>query len=305
MAKAVADPKLRLRGGGVVPFMAPEEAYKHLGNWRRADGSDAEAWRVLRKRLKVAISRLRRLYKPSQNEFMMVSDALLGGLAGYYCQSTYITFEQAEEIERAWRNIFRWKFKEEFADAQSKPRIYYYQARGKGRYQRRHLWAVALSAVTSCVNKAMADVTDTAQRAAARSAVALAMERWGCRTAPSKWDWQHLVPALEASLRRQPCKYLGDAWMLATALLEREHGLEWARRHDTRSRWARDFGNECKAARGRWSSEPPSRSTSRELTHHGWRSIISSIDRTILSSSGTDERIMELRSLNDGRSCHE
>ena len=188
---------------------------------------------------------------------MMVSDALLGGLAGYYCQSTYITFEQAEEVERAWRNIFRWKFKEEFADAQSKPRIYYYQARGKERYQRRHLWAVALSAVTACVNKAMADVHDTAQRAAARSAVALAMERWGCRSPPARWDWQHLVPALEASLRHQSCKYVGDAWMLATALLEREHGREWARRHDTKSKWARDFGNECKAARGRWSHEPP------------------------------------------------
>eukprot|EP00966_Prymnesium_polylepis_P048685 1127124-Prymnesium_polylepis.1 len=66
----------------------------------------------------------------------------------------------------------------------------------------------------------MADAADTNQRAAARSAGVLAMERWGCRQAPDTWGWGHLVEELEGFLRRSPVKYLGDAWMLAKALLE-------------------------------------------------------------------------------------
>ena len=256
-AVSVVDPRLEMDDGSYVPFAALDEAYKHLGNWRCVNGDDREAWRRLKARLRVALARLRRLYKPSQSEFMMVSDALLGGLAGYYLQALYITFEQAEEVEREWRQIFRSKFREEFSDHRSKPRIYYYQARGKGRYQRRHLWAVGLSAVVSVVNHAIADVAETPQRAVARSMVALSMERWGCRSDPSTWSWQHLIEALESALRRSAGKYLGDAWMLATALLEREEPAEWERRSDARSKWQRDFSSECFRRWGRWSSKAP------------------------------------------------
>jgi hypothetical protein len=40
-------------------------------------------------------------------EFMMVSNVLIGGLAGYYLQTTFITFDEAEEIECEWRLIFK------------------------------------------------------------------------------------------------------------------------------------------------------------------------------------------------------
>jgi hypothetical protein len=142
------------------------------------------------------------------NEFIMVSDALIGGLAGYYLQTMYITFEQAEEVERKWRSIYRWKFGGELIEAHSKPRAYYYQPRGKGTQRRRHLWGVGLTALTTCVNNAIADVDDTAQRAATRSAVALSLEHWGCREDPQTWDWGHLVEELERSLRRTACKQL-------------------------------------------------------------------------------------------------
>ena len=65
------------------------------------------------------------------SEFMMVSNPLLvGGLAGYYLQTLYITFEQAEEVEREWRAIFRRKFGYSLEEVRSKPRVYFYQARG-------------------------------------------------------------------------------------------------------------------------------------------------------------------------------
>ena len=62
------------------------------------------------------------------------------------------------------------------------------------------------------------------QRAAARLGVALAMERWGCREDPNRWQWGHLSGDIEQFLRVSPVKYLGDAWMLAQALAE-EHPL--------------------------------------------------------------------------------
>ena len=54
-ATDVADPKLRMRDGSTVPFATREEAYKHLGNWRRADGSDATGWAKLKGRFRAAL----------------------------------------------------------------------------------------------------------------------------------------------------------------------------------------------------------------------------------------------------------
>ena len=40
----VSDPRLEHRSGVYVPFMHHDEAYKHLGLWRRADGVDSASW---------------------------------------------------------------------------------------------------------------------------------------------------------------------------------------------------------------------------------------------------------------------
>ena len=257
VAKAMVDPQLHMRDGSTVPFLRHDEAYKHLGNMRRADGDDAAAWKKLRGVMEAALARLRRLRRVTAREFIAVSNALIGGLAGYYLQTLYVTFEQAEIIERKWRSIYRRKFGESLEEAGSKPRVYYYRPVKAGGLRRLHLWGVGLAALTSNVNNAVADVDDTTQRAAARSMVALAMERWGCRSDPQHWHWEHLAADIETSLARSKCRQLGDAWMLATALLEREHRADHERAEPNLSAWARDFGSEQRAAWGRWAGEAP------------------------------------------------
>ena len=66
----------------------------------------------------------------------------------------------------------------------------------------------------------MGDVTSTEYRAGARSAVALAMNRWGCRQDPNTWQWDHLAESLAKFLRGSKCRFLGDAWMMATLVAE-------------------------------------------------------------------------------------
>ena len=261
---SVPDPCLRLPGGGQVPYMRHDEAYKHLGIMRRADGSDACAWKALVRKFDAAIGRLKRLRQPTVQEFMMVSDALLGGLAGYYLQTVYISWQQAEVVERKWRRLFRAKFGKRLGITQSTPRAYYYdeaghfeRAHGKAGRTRQHIYAIGLSSLAACVGNAIADVSDTPQRTAARSMVACAMERWGCRQDPARWDWRHVVEAVETKLRKAQCKELGDAWLLATALLEGQHREHWAISEDAASKWTRDFGSECQQKWGRWQGAFP------------------------------------------------
>jgi hypothetical protein len=59
-----------------------------------------------------------------------LSNALLGGLAGYYLQTLYISFQQAEVIERKWRRIYRQKLGRKLGIAASTPRVYYYETVG-------------------------------------------------------------------------------------------------------------------------------------------------------------------------------
>ena len=265
---SITDPGLAMRDGSKVPFMACDEAYKHLGNWRRADGKDDIGWARLKRKLQAALAKLRRMWRPSVNEFLIVSNALLGGLAGYYLKTLYVSFEQAEEVEREWRCIYRSKFGRSFEEMRSKPRAYYYQDRGKGAVRRVHIWAEGLSAVATCMNEAVADVHDTPQRAAARSEIALALERWGCCSEPNQWKWGHLRESLEAQLKRSPCKHLGEAWMLAKCLLEGAQEQMWNETQEQQSKWARDFGKEQREAWGRWRGEiPPGDPLHRDAAH--------------------------------------
>ena len=144
-------------------------------------------WKELKRMLKAALARLRKLRKPSVKEFVAVSDALIGGIAGYYLQTFFISFEQAEEVEREWRSIFRWKFGGKLQEPESKPRAYFYQFKGARARQRKHLWAVGLEAISAATGAALADVDATPQRNAARTSIALALEAWGCRGDPNKW----------------------------------------------------------------------------------------------------------------------
>ena len=79
-----------------------------------------------------------------------------------------------------------------------------------------------MASLKTAVDKAMADVAPTGARAAARSSVALALERLGCRSDTRWWKWGHLRDKLEAKLRKGGVRYLGDAWALATMVLDVE-----------------------------------------------------------------------------------
>eukprot|EP00966_Prymnesium_polylepis_P315042 7279725-Prymnesium_polylepis.1 len=109
----------------------------------------------------------------TEQKFYMVTDTLLGGVVGFYAQTLWVSFEEAEVVERKWRCIFNRKFKHEG----SAPRADLYERRPDGGWRRRHVWGMALAALKVAVDKAMADVPATGSRAAARSSVALAMER--------------------------------------------------------------------------------------------------------------------------------
>ena len=82
-ARQALNPRLYTAAGAEVPFISFDEAYKHLGFKRRADGSDEEAWCKLRKDALAAIARIRKMWRPSRAGLMIVSNGLLGGLAGY------------------------------------------------------------------------------------------------------------------------------------------------------------------------------------------------------------------------------
>ena len=258
-AAAVENLHLHTVDGTEVGFLLPHEAYRHLGNLRRADGCGATGWlgqkgeAGLRGKLHMCLARLRRVRPGSmdEDEFVMVSDTLLNGTAGFYLQSLYVPFKQLDGVEAAWRKIHARLFG---ADA-SEPVVFKYltpQLALDGRRGRLHMWAAGLEALYTTMCKAMADVHDTPQRRAARSAVALAMHRWGCRSDPARWEAEHIREALRASLEEAKSpRYLGDAFLLAMlefeAAAEPERSEQDAWGVQRRQRWGRWMRSEAAA----------------------------------------------------------
>ena len=91
---------------------------------------------------------------------------------------------------------------------------------GERAVRRTHMWAHATAALASTMCKAMADVGDTEQRAAARSSLGLALDRAGCRASPGDWDLGHVVHRMEEKLRGSAVRDLGDALLLVLGLVE-------------------------------------------------------------------------------------
>ena len=71
-AVAIIDPKLELEGGGHVPVMALDEAYKHLGLMVRADGDWSDNWQRLRRRVGEAMAKLSRLRRVNIDDFELI-----------------------------------------------------------------------------------------------------------------------------------------------------------------------------------------------------------------------------------------
>ena len=217
-AVEVADPGLELDNGATVPFWSHLEAYKHLGIWKRADGANAHTWADVKKKLLHLVRRLGRLRFATRAEFCMVADVLLLGMTNFGAQSTFVSFEQAEEVEAKFRQAYYRRF----GISSSTPRLQVYARTGKTeKGKRTHIWAGALASLYTTVTTAMADKAATPQRTAIRSCVALAMAAWGCTGDPCEWRFEHIESELEAFLRRSPVKYLGDAFLLACIKLGR------------------------------------------------------------------------------------
>ena len=150
---------------------------------------------------------------PKAQDIILVTNGLFQGLAGFKCSTAYYSFEFMEEIEKEWRRVYNKKMQRD----SSTPVCLLYETGGgvdsEGN-KRRHLWTIACAALYVSFSRAMADVADTSQRAATRSALALGMSRWGCQTDPMMYQYEHMLEEMETTLRKAKTRYLGDAFML-------------------------------------------------------------------------------------------
>lgn len=214
-AHDIVDPGLTTTEGRRVPCRPRTHAYKHLGRWRRADADRSNGLAQFSKRIRAGVRRLQRLRSPTPYTLLLVSEAIIGGYAGFYLQDLYLTFPEADKLEAGWRRVYNRVAHRD----RSTPRADIYDVQFKAGSSRRHLWSQGLQAVFCSVNTMLADAEDMEHRAAARSGVALSLFTWGCRQDPALWDWRHLREQLEDYLSRTKCRYVGDAWMLAWAVL--------------------------------------------------------------------------------------
>jgi len=215
----ISDPGLTTLDGTRVPVMSMGEAYKHLGVLRAACGHELAAEEALKKQLRAAIARIKRMYKPRVEDIVLVSNGLFQGLAGFKCSTAYYSFEFMESIEKEWRRVFNKKTKRD----ESTPVCLLYEGGGGTEAEgnkRRHLWTISCTALYVSFSRAMADAADTSQRAAARSSLALSMSRWGCQGDPQIYQWGHMLAAMEQTLKGENTRYLGDAFMLIAGLLK-------------------------------------------------------------------------------------
>jgi ribonuclease HI len=211
----IPDPQLVTLDGTRVPTLSRREAYKHLGVLRAAMGGDEAAADSLKKQLRVAIGRVARMHRPSRRDMVMVTNGLFQGLAGFKCSTVYYPFEWMEDIEKEWRRMFNKKARRDTTT----PSCLLYEGGGGATGGRRHLWAIGCASFYVSFTRALADAADTSQRAAARSALALSLSRWGAQGDPRLFSWGHLTSTLERHLRGRQ-RYLGEAFMFISSLLQ-------------------------------------------------------------------------------------
>ena len=150
---------------------------------------------------------------------ILVTNGLFQGLAGFKCSTVYYSFEWMETVEKEWRRMFNKKARR---DATT-PACLLYEGGGGAAGGRRHLWAIGCASFYVAFTRALSDAADTSQRAAARSALALSLSRWGAQGDPRLFSWRHLTSALERQLRGRQ-RYLGETFMFISSLLQ---GVTW------------------------------------------------------------------------------
>ena len=80
VATELDDPGLLYRDRKQVPFLKVDEWYKHLGFYRRPDGSSVDTIKVLISKVKARLASLRRLKGASVRGFCNVANVLIGGI---------------------------------------------------------------------------------------------------------------------------------------------------------------------------------------------------------------------------------
>ena len=161
---AVEDPVLTTGDGRVVPVRPPSYAYKHLGQWRSADASDITARKKLRASMGRAVRRVKQMPRNvTRYQALIVSDALVGGLASFYLAGMYITMGEAEKMEASWRAVFNNRTRR----ARDTPRAALYADTWAAGRSRRHVYAHRLALLYTAVASALAANEDLEPRAAA------------------------------------------------------------------------------------------------------------------------------------------
>ena len=96
----------------------------------------------MKKKLLHLVRRLGRLRFATRAEFCMVADVLLLGMTNFDAQSTFVSFEQAEEVEAKFRQVYYRRF----GISSSTPRLQVYARTCKTeKGKRTHIWAGALA----------------------------------------------------------------------------------------------------------------------------------------------------------------
>ena len=151
---------------------------------------------------------------------------LLGGSVGFYAQTVWLTWKEAEAIEATFRAAYNRTFQRAGSSARAP---LYAEAAGGRKALRRHVQAVAAGALLAAVEECMAEPTATPARGAARAAVAMAMCKWGCRGAPEMWTWEHIRTALEEHLQRSKVRLMGEGFMMAILMARPGGKAPWVR----------------------------------------------------------------------------
>ena len=216
----LARGELRTMEGDVVPRLKAEQLYVHLGVPRSADGGGAGGRQQVRKKMREFIARARVMRSLRAEEFVEVSNAIVVGIGGFLGASTWMSWVEADKVEGWWRAEYRRRY----GGALSTPRLFYYedadgQTNGRG-LRREHLFTVMAASLYETMAKAMGDRADTDLRCVARSEVASAAWRWGCRKVVSQWRAGGAADCIEVSLAERHGDWLGEAFWLVRAWVE-------------------------------------------------------------------------------------
>ena len=193
-----------------------DEAYKHVGLMRSLDACERHLERRTVSKGKAAVAKLKVLNatkKAGVHLASLVGNAVLGSSAAYYLATSGVSWRLAEVLERPWRGWANWVLGRE----RHSPRLEVYGRKAglAGGWARVHAWVSANSALHATWTSMFADTADTDGRACVRSALAMCLYGWGCRSNPREWRWGHIRHLLEKRVESTGgAKHTMDAAML-------------------------------------------------------------------------------------------